>query len=135
MKKLSIRPYDLYRYLADLVKSRVCDVVFVEERPSVVADKMNAFVVVGMPRSLEDFGLWQNSLVRFELYARNRSNGQPSLDVLQSMLDKCVAMFPVNEGAFLLWKPRLVLSGTDNAGFTIWNVQCNARVNTTNRIE
>lgn len=134
MQPLKYSLYDLLKEIYEFTKRELCERVFIEERPTVSNENFSDFVVISLPSGLQSYGVWQDGVLRFEIYARNRDNGQPNLRALQDILDNLTTRCPIKGRRWMAWKPRVVLRGADNAGFTVWNVQCDFRVYTTDRL-
>ena len=124
-------------YISDILEeicANVTDVsenVFPEHRPSATQKQMDDMVVVSFPVSWNDQNAYQSTTMRFELIARNRANGMAYTKRLQEMTDTLMGKFPMTSARYSVTKPRMVMKGDDGLGFTIWFVQANLIVNTT----
>lgn len=127
-------------YLSEILKDvihKVSDIsehVYPENRP-LVSDSMADMIVVSFPIQFEDKRVCQDSDIRFEIIVRNRHNNVPNVEKLQEMLNLLVGKFPIVGERYVLSRPFLALKGEDEAGFTIWVVQANIRINTTDRYD
>lgn len=124
-------------YINDILEeicANVTDVsrnVFPEHRPTATQKQMEDMVVVSLPVSWEDQNAYQKTTIRFELIARNRANGLAYTKRLQEMTDALISKFTMKGYRYSITKPRMVMKGDDGLGFTIWFVQANLIVNTT----
>lgn len=127
-------------YLSEILKDvihKVSDIsehVYPENRP-LVTDSLADMIVVSFPIQFEDKRVCQDSDIRFEIIVRNRHNNVPNVEKLQEMLNLLVGKFPIVGERYVLSRPFLALKGEDEAGFTIWVVQANIRINTTDRYD
>ena len=133
-----MRPAQYYisEILQDVIgkMSSICDNVYPENRP-LVSESLDEMLVVSFPIEFDDNRVCQNSDIRFELIVRNRYNGIPNVEKLQDMLNQLVSMFPIIGERYVLSRPYMALKGEDESGFTIWVVQADIRVNTTDRYD
>ena len=126
--------YYLSEILRDVIE-KISDISahrYPENRP-VVAESVSDMIVVSFPIKFEDKRVCQDSDIRFEIIVRNRHNNIPNVEKLQEMLNLLVGKFPIIGERYVLSRPFLALKGEDEAGFTIWVVQANIRINTTDR--
>lgn len=134
MKQVRFYIEDLYHGLYDMLNKTITENVFVEHRPSGLDYQMSDFVIVSLPANIVDQRVYQHSIVRFEIAARNKQSGIANTAKLQSMLDKLVGLFPIRFDRFVLTSPSLLFKGDDENSFTIWLVQADLVVNTTDRL-
>lgn len=128
--------YYLSEVLRDVIE-KISDIsahCYPENRP-VVAESVSDMIVVSFPIKFEDKRVCQDSDIRFEIIVRNRHNNIPNVEKLQEMLNLLVGRFPVIGERYVLSRPFLALKGEDEAGFTIWVVHANIRINTTDRFK
>ena len=126
--------YYLSEILRDVIEkiSEISAHRYPENRP-VVAESVSDMIVVSFPIKFEDKRVCQDSDIRFEIIVRNRHNNIPNVEKLQEMLNLLVGKFPVIGERYVLSRPFLALKGEDEAGFTIWVVHANIRINTMDR--
>lgn len=134
MQTLKFHTASALRALYDLAKG-VCEEVYVEERPLATPEQMKEFIVIGLPVGLKNHGPYQTGIARFEIFVRNKAKSQPNVIRLDALLNKLVALFPMENERILMKDPYLALKGQDNVGFSIWNVQCEVLVNTSDRYD
>ena len=126
--------YYLSEILKDIISkvSDISDNVYPENRP-IVSESLVDMIVVSFPIQFEDKRVCQDSDIRFEIIVKNRPNNIPNVEKLQEMLNLLVGKFPIVGERYVLSRPFLALKGEDEASFTIWVVQANIRINTTDR--
>ena len=124
--------FDMFVPLVDILK-QVSGNVFIQERPSGIPYQMDDFVVVSLPKSIENRGPYQKSYMDIELFRRNRHNGTHDSEKLQSMLDALTGLFPICFDRFSITTPTLKIEGDDGTGFGVWLVQAEVLVNTTDK--
>lgn len=113
----------------------VGDAIYAEHRPIGIGEQLKCFSVVSLPVEIVDNGAYQATIVQFHLFSRNREGGISSTDRLQGMLDRLIDLFPIKEGRFTLTSPKILFKGNDGSGFSMWLVQSNLVINTTDRLE
>lgn len=134
MKKVKFYIKDVLEVLCNkLSDASVGEKTYAEHRPNGIGEQLKSMSVVSLPSEIVDNGAYQSTQVYFQLLSRNRDGGISSTDVLQSMLDNLLNLFPIKEDRFTLTSPRVVLNGDDGNGFTIWLVQASLVINTTDR--
>ncbi len=111
--------------------SDVSENVFPDHRPEAKGKQMQDMVVVSLPVTVNDNNVQQDTVIRFELMARNKSTGIANIIRLQQMLDTLTAKFPIVSGRYSFVSPTVVLKGNDGLGYTVWNVQARLIINTT----
>lgn len=109
----------------------VSENVFSDHRPEAKGKQMQDMVVVSLPVTVNDNNVQQDTVIRFELMARNKSTGIANITRLQQMLDTLTAKFPIVSGRYSFVSPTFVLKGNDGLGYTVWNVQARLIINTT----
>ena len=109
----------------------VSENVFSDHRPEAKGKQMQDMVVVSLPVTVNDNNVQQDTVIRFELMARNKSTGIANITRLQQMLDTLTAKFPIVSGRYSFVSPTAVLKGNDGLGYTVWNVQARLIINTT----
>lgn len=134
MKQVRFYFEDYYRGIYDMLLGNVSDNVFVEHRPSGVDVQMPDFVIVSLPASIVNQRVYQHTAARFEICVRNKQSGIANTAKLQSMLDALISLFPIRFDRFVLTSPELLFKGDDENSFTIWLIQANLVVNTTDRL-
>ena len=135
MEQLRFYFENYYRGIYDMLKGVISDNVFVEHRPSGTDVQMSDFVIVSLPAVIVDQRVYQQTTARFEIGVRNKQSGIANTTKLQSILDSLVSLFPIRFGRFVLASPTLIFKGVDENSFTIWMIQANLVVNTTDRIK
>lgn len=134
MKKIKFYIKDVLEVLCNkLADASVGERTYAEHRPNGIGEQLKSMSVVSLPSEIVDNGAYQSTQVYFQLLSRNRDGGISSTDILQSMLDNLLNLFPIKEGRFTLTSPRIVLNGDDGNGFTVWLVQASLVINTTDR--
>lgn len=134
MKKVRFYIKDVLEMLCNkLSEASIGEKCYAEHRPNGIGEQLKSLSVVSLPSEIVDNGAYQSTQVYFQLLSRNRDGGISSTDVLQSMLDDLLNLFPINEDRFTLTSPRVVLNGDDGNGFTVWLVQASLVINTTDR--
>lgn len=91
--------------------------VFVNDRPDTVSDQMEDFAVVAVTGAMNDRTAYGDSHIQISLFARDRAGGIEATDRLEAMQRGAFEMFPMVNGWFTTYKPRLVAGGSDRLGF------------------
>lgn len=91
--------------------------VFVSDRPNAVAEQMGDFVVVALTGAMNDRTAYGDSHIRIDVFAKDRSGGIEATDKLEEMQRNVLGMFPMVNGRFTTYKPRLIAGGDDGLGF------------------
>lgn len=134
MKKVRFYIKNVLEVLCNkLTEASIGDKVYAEHRPNGIGEQLQSLSVVSLPSEIINNGAYQSTQVYFHLISRNREGGISTTDLLQSMLDKLIDLFPIKVDRFTLTSPRVVLNGDDGNGFTIWLVQASLVINTTDR--
>lgn len=103
------------------------DTVFVTDRPKILNEKYENFIVVSLPVMLYNktygtgFGM-TSSYARIEIYVKDY-NGLEQTAKLDDMVQKVVGKFPINNELITMSRPRVVLSGADGYGFHVATIQ------------
>lgn len=124
-------------YLSEVLKA-ICDTlkdvsknVYPDHRPNGKGIQSSDLIVVSIPNELKDLNVQQSGTVRFDLAAKNKATGVADITKLQKLLDALAAKFPITEKRFTVTRPRVTLKGDDGLGFTIWSLQADLKINTT----
>lgn len=133
MKSIQFYPSDILRDISEKL-SPYFQHIYPENRP-LVSEPMDEMLVISFPINFDDNHVCQNTDIRFEIIVKNNHNGIPKIEKLQEMLNLLVGQFPIIGERYVAYKPYLALKGEDEAGFTIWAVQAEIRVNTTDRYD
>ena len=100
-------------------------------RPKSVSDKIDDFVVVDVPYSIQSvvygsgFGTCY-TICKITLYVRER-DGQLNVLKMDGMVGALEDIFPVTLDGFIVSRPRVVLKGSDGYGFHAVVIQCDVR--------
>lgn len=103
------------------------EAVFVTDRPKLVNEKYDNFIVVSLPVMLYNktygsgFGM-TSSYARVAIYVKDR-NGLEQTAKLDDLIQKAIEKFPINNEFITMSRPRVVLSGADGYGFHVATIQ------------
>ena len=134
MKPLQYHQSSILKEICERV-SDISKNVYPENRPTVLSEYISDMVVVSFPTKIEDRHVYQTSDIRFEIMAKDRKNGIPDLEKLERMTNSLTAMFPMVAPRYVAQDPYLALKGQDHTGFTIWVLQADIIINTTDRYD
>ena len=112
----------------------ICDSVYAEHRPTGHGEQSDRMVVVSIPTQIVDNSAYQRAGINIHIIARNRDGGISATDELQAMLDGIIGLFPITERRYTVTSPNLIFKGDDELGFTVWVVNANLVINTTDRL-
>lgn len=115
------------------VMQGVSDNIFPEHRPTISDKQMSDLLVISVESDSIDAHAYQKSYVQFELIAADRMNGVAHTKRLQEMCDALCERLPYAEKRFQVYHPLLMCKGQDSLGFTIWLIQADLFINTTDR--
>lgn len=129
-------------YIAEILQSLcekvddlgICDSVYAEHRPTGHGEQSDRMVVVSIPTQIVDNSAYQRAGINIHIIARNRDGGISATDELQAMLDGIMSLFPITERRYTVTSPNLLFKGDDELGFTVWVVNANLVINTTDRL-
>ena len=126
-----------YYDIGNAVKG-VCDKVYAVKRPKSVDRRLESYVVVSLPYSIDN-GVTDNdgryndytTTVEIEVYVRDKmSAGNPaqsSVDVMGDKVRAVMACFPIMTESLRVTAPRVTLQTDDGDGFSVTIVQCRLR--------
>lgn len=124
-------------YIADVLKEScnalkvVCKDVVPSKRPTASNDDLKEFIVVSFNGRWVYNKAYQQTNMTIEVFVRNKSKGVENTSRLQSLCNTIFEMFPIVRERFELLSPNILLRGDDGLGFSVWNIQCECIVNTT----
>lgn len=129
-------------YIAEILQSLcekvddlgICDSVYAEHRPTGHGEQSDRMVVVSITTQIVDNSAYQRAGINIHIIARNRDGGISATDELQAMLDGIMSLFPITERRYTVTSPNLLFKGDDELGFTVWVVNANLVINTTDRL-
>jgi hypothetical protein len=105
----------------------VIPTIYTSERPKVIGENLNEFMVVSLPVMLYNktygtgYGL-TSSYARIEIFVRD-VNGLEQVAKLDNYIQQIVDKFPINNDLLIMSRPRVVLSGADGYGFHVATIQ------------
>lgn len=116
------------------------ETVYTSHRPAVV-ENHSEFLVSYLSKSVYSHGPFQNAAAYVDIVVRNGQGGIERTYRLQEILDELCERFPMtkydeedaSKWRFIMKEPRLVISGDDQLGFTVWRLRASVVVNTTDR--
>lgn len=117
---------DILVVMRDTFKD-VCPTIYTSERPKVVGENVNEFIVISLPVMLYNktygtgYGI-TSSYARIEIFVRDVS-GLEQLAKLDKYIQLCIDKFPINDDLMIMSRPRVVLSGSDGYGFHTATIQ------------
>lgn len=110
------------------------DKVMIQQRDKSVPEKMNSFIVISLPVTIysktygKGYNLY-NSFCRVEIFVRKKgSSGTIALKKLNELSLEAQSKFPISDGNILATKPRVVLDGDDNNGFSVITIQATLQI-------
>nr|DAV38591.1 MAG TPA: hypothetical protein [Caudoviricetes sp.] len=101
--------------------------VFTTNRPKIVDEAMEDFIVVSLPVTLynktygKGYGM-TTSYARIEIYVKDR-NGLEDIAKLDRLTDSAIDKFPISNSFMILSRPRVLMSGEDGYGFHAVTIQ------------
>lgn len=110
-------------------------------RPSAVPNHKE-FIVVSLSKSMYSHGPYQNAAVYMDIYVKNGQGGIARVNRLQQLTDSITELGSVVRSRYpedapvkrwYITKPKMVLEGDDNLGFSVWRVRWKLFVNTTDK--
>lgn len=127
----------LYYDMAKAVKG-ICEKTYYQDRPSAVDEKIDSYIVVGLPSSVYNNEIGQKgeyndyeTTAQVEVYVRDSvSSSNPkavNLQVMSEKVAKVLALFPIVGTHVVLTRPRITLQDSDGNGFHCTIVQCKLR--------
>lgn len=108
------------------------DKVMPQVRDKSVPEKMDSFVVVSLPVTIynktygEGYDLY-NTFCRVEIFVRKKA-GTIHLKRISELAVEAQKRFPISTDLVLAYKPRLVLDGDDNEGFSVVTIQATLQI-------
>lgn len=105
----------------------VIPAIYTSERPKVIGENLNEFMVVSLPVMLYNktygtgYGI-TSSYARIEIFVRD-VNGLEQVAKLDNYIQRIVDKFPINNDLLTMSRPRVVLSGADGYGFHVATIQ------------
>lgn len=105
----------------------VIPTIYTSERPKVIGENLNEFMVVSLPVMLYNktygtgYGI-TSSYARIEIFVRD-VNGLEQVAKLDNYIQRIVDKFPINNDLLTMSRPRVVLSGADGYGFHVATIQ------------
>jgi hypothetical protein len=105
----------------------VIPTIYTSERPKVIGENLNEFMVVSLPVMLYNktygtgYGI-TSSYARIEIFVRD-VNGLEQVAKLDNYIQRIVDKFPINSDFLIMSRPRVVLSGADGYGFHVATIQ------------
>lgn len=105
----------------------VIPTIYTSERPKVIGENLNEFMVVSLPVMLYNktygtgYGI-TSSYARIEIFARD-VNGLEQVAKLDNYIQRIIDKFPINNDLLIMSRPRVVLSGADGYGFHVATIQ------------
>lgn len=117
---------DILVVMRDTFKD-VCPTIYTSERPKVVGENVNEFIVISLPVMLYNktygtgYGM-TSSYARIEIFVRD-VYGLEQLAKLDNYINLCVDKFPINTELMIMSRPRVVMSGADGYGFHVATIQ------------
>ena len=110
----------------------ICANRYVQERPKIINEKTDEFVVVSCPYTFHKrtmgYGFGSSySMCRIELYVRD-VGGAIAINRLDVMLKDVIALFPVTGNNITVFDPKPVLQTSDGNGFHAVFVNCKINV-------
>lgn len=105
----------------------VISTIYTSERPKVIGENLNEFMVVSLPVMLYNktygtgYGI-TSSYARIEIFVRD-VNGLEQVAKLDNYIQRIVDKFPINNDLLTMSRPRVVLSGADGYGFHVATIQ------------
>lgn len=117
---------DILVVMRDTFKD-VCPTIYTSERPKVVGENVNEFIVISLPVMLYNktygtgYGI-TSSYARIEIFIRD-VNGLEQLAKLDKYIQLCLEKFPIDNSLMIMSRPRVVLSGSDGYGFHTATIQ------------
>lgn len=105
----------------------VCPTIYTSNRPKVVAEGVNEFIVISLPAMLYNktygtgYGM-TSSYARIEIFVRD-VNGLEQTAKLDGYIQRIADKFPINDDFVTMSRPRVVLSGADGYGFHVATIQ------------
>lgn len=111
----------------------VSENILPEHRPTISDKQMNDMLVVSIGNKINDGHSFQKSYVHFEIIVPDRYTGISHTKRLQEMCDDVCERLPYSEKRFQVYHPQLLCKGVDGLGFTIWLIQADLFINTTDR--
>ena len=101
--------------------------IYTSERPKVIGENLNEFMVVSLPVMLYNktygtgYGI-TSSYARIEIFVRD-VNGLEQVAKLDNYIQRIVDKFPINNDFLIMSRPRVVLSVADGYGFHVATIQ------------
>lgn len=111
----------------------ITDNVFTQDRPKAeMRNKMDDFIIVSVDGYLNDHVIGNETgivygTMLFSIFARDKSYGMDDTR-LTAMSDALIDRFPASSNGILIYKPTLLVSGSDDLGFSAYFVQAKLRV-------
>lgn len=105
----------------------VIPTIYTSERPKVIGENLNEFMVVSLPAMLYNkthgtgYGM-TSSYARIKIFVRD-VNGLEQVAKLDNYIQRIVDKFPINNDFLIMSRPRVVLSGADGYGFHVATIQ------------
>jgi hypothetical protein len=105
----------------------VIPTIYTSERPKVIGENLNEFMVVSLPVMLYNktygtgYGI-TSSYARIEIFVRD-VNGVEQVAKLDNYIQRIIDKFPINNDLLIMSRPRVVLSGADGYGFHVATIQ------------
>lgn len=117
---------DILVVMRDTFKD-VIPTIYTSERPKVVSENVNEFMVISLPVMLynKTYGVgygMTTSYARVEIFVRDY-NGMEMTARIDELIQQAISRFPINTELITMSRPRVVLSGTDGYGFHVATIQ------------
>lgn len=107
--------------------------VFSEHRPTTAPSQMKEFAVVSLPVQIRDSNVQKRTIMRIEIHVKNKASGISNTARLDEIANIILGMFPISTKRFSALSPVIVLRGDNGTGFTAWFINCDLRINSTDR--
>ena len=117
---------DILVVMRDTFKD-VIPIIYTSERPKVVSENVNEFMVISLPVMLYNktygagYGM-TSSYARVEIFVRDY-NGMEMTARIDELIQQAISRFPINTELITMSRPRVVLSGADGYGFHVATIQ------------
>lgn len=105
--------------------------VYSEHRPLALQELADEFLVISLPSLVQDQNAFQKTTLRISVYVKNKANGIVNTSRLNEIAQSVCGMFPYVSGRYSATRPEVALKSDDGLGFTVWIIQANLQINTT----
>lgn len=123
---------NILRSLSKPLDAMSVDKVMIQQRDKSVPESLDSFIVVSLPVTIynktygEGYGL-STTFCRFEIYVRKKG-GKINLNLIDKLSSQLQSLFPISDEYLIASKPRVLLDGDDDEGFSVVTIQATLNI-------